>query len=224
MRQLLLATVLLPALVHADGLTVDKVYHPYVQPLEREMEVRMTSADGEERYRFGLGQSVSDRVFVEAYFIAKDDNNHLTLDAIELEAKWQLTEQGEYAVDWGVLFELEKQQHINAWEASAGLLMAKQWGQWVGTANVTVAYEWGQGINNEIESLLALQAKYRYGSFFEPGLEFYSSESGQALGPVLMGDIRLGQGKKVHWEVGSIFGLGYKAPDNNYRLLMEYEF
>ncbi|MBQ0724615.1 MAG: hypothetical protein KBT50_06805 [Cycloclasticus sp.] len=104
------------------------------------------------------------------------------------------------------------------------LVDGKAQGQWVGTANVSVAYEWGQDINNGIESLLALQAKYRYGSFFEPGIEFYSRESGQALGPVLMGDIRLGQGGKVHWEVGSIFGLGYKVPDNNYRLLMEYEF
>tara|TARA_R110002095_G_scaffold76427_4_gene65325 strand:+ start:1069 stop:1743 length:675 start_codon:yes stop_codon:yes gene_type:complete len=224
MKRLLLCFVLLPCSTLADSLSVDKVYHPYVQPLEREIEVRMVSADGEEFYRLGLGKSLSDKLFVEAYLIGKDDNNHLSLNAYEIEAKWQLTEQGEYAVDWGLMFELERVLHDDTWEISTSLLMEKEWGKWVAAANLSLIAEWGNEINNEFETALALQTRYRYSRYIEPAIEFYSSESGQAIGPVVMGDIRLGNAKKLHWEVGSIFGLGYKGPDNTWRLLMEYEF
>jgi hypothetical protein len=224
MKRFLLCFALLPCSTSADSLSVDKVYHPYVQPLEREIEVRMVSADGEEFYRLGLGKSLSDKLFVEAYLIGKDDNNHLSLNAYEIEAKWQLTEQGEYAVDWGLMFELERVLHDDTWEISTSLLMEKEWGKWVAAANLSLIAEWGNEINNEFETALALQTRYRYSRHIEPAIEFYSSESGQAIGPVVMGDIRLGNAKKLHWEVGSIFGLGYKGPDNTWRLLMEYEF
>ena len=49
-KQLYFAALLinLPLICNADGVAVDKVYHPYVQPLEREAEWRMISADGEQ--------------------------------------------------------------------------------------------------------------------------------------------------------------------------------
>jgi len=210
--------------VAASEFSVDKVYHPYVQPLERELEWRMLSGDGQQLHRFGIGKSLSDSLFVEGYLIAEDNHHHFSLAALELEAKWQLTEQGEYGADWGVLFELEHEQHDDTWALSSGLLMEKEWGRWVGAANFIIEYEWGNEIKNELESSLALQARYRYSAKLEPAIEFYSNENGQAVGPVVMGDIRLAHAKKIHWEVGSIFGLGYKGPDSTLRLLVEYEY
>jgi len=224
MKKLLIIFAVLPGLSFADSGVVDKIYHPYVQPLETEVEWRMISADDEQLYRLGLGTSLSDRLFVEAYLIAKDEQNHLAVEAFEIEAKIQLTEQGEYDVDWGLLFELEKVQHEDTWEASTGVLMEKEWGKWTGTANAHIIYEWGSEIDNELESLLALQARYRYSRAIEPAIEFYSSENGQAMGPVILGDIRLDRANKLHWEAGSIFRLGDKGPSNTWRFLMEYEF
>ncbi len=220
----LFITALYPGLLLADSGAVDKVYHPYVQPLEREFEWRMLSEGGGQTYRLGLGQSITDKVFVEGYLIAKDVGNHLKLEAYEIEAKWQLTEQGEYAADWGLLFELEKLQHDDTWESSVGVLVEKQWGRWVGAANVKLIYEWGPEIEDELETALASQIRYRYKPYLEPAVEFYSSDQGVALGPVIMGDIRLQAAKKVHWEVGSIFGINSVAPNNTWRLLVEYEF
>jgi len=224
MKKLLIIFAVLPSLSFADGGVVDKVYHPYVQPLETEIEWRMISADDEQLYRLGLGKSLSDRLFVEVYLIAKDEQNHLALEAFEIEAKIQLTEQGEYDVDWGLLFELEKEQHDDTWEASSGVLMEKEWGKWTGTANAHIIYEWGNEVDDELESLLALQARYRYSRAIEPAIEFYSGENGQAMGPVILGDIRLDHANKLHWEAGSIFRLGDKGPSNTWRFLMEYEF
>ena len=35
--------LLIPKLAYADGIVVDKVYHPYVLPFERELEWRLLS-------------------------------------------------------------------------------------------------------------------------------------------------------------------------------------
>ena len=218
----ILFSIGLTSVVYADGLAIDKVYHPYVQALEREFEWRMISADGEQKHRLGIGKSLSDRLFVEGYFIVS--NNENSIDAYELEAKWQLTEQGEYAVDWGVILELEKDRYDNNWELATGLLMEKEWGTWTGSANLRAIYEWGETINAELESALALQARYRYSRYFEPALEFYSGQNTRGIGPVIMGDIKFSAGKKLHWEVGNIIGLDSSTPDNTWRFLTEFEF
>jgi len=209
----------------ADDLAIDKLYHPYVQALERELEWRMISADNQQLHRLGLGTSLSNRLFIEAYLIAEEKGGgKLEISDYELEAKWQLSEQGEYAIDWGMIVELEKKRHENDWEFATGLLMEKEWGQWVGSANVWVIYEWGDTIKEEVESALALQLRYRYSRHFEPAIEFYSGQNTRALGSSIMGDIKLTGRKKWHWEAGIILGLDDKTPDNMWRLLSEFEF
>lgn len=227
MKVLLFINIFLACITSAsaDGLAIDKVYHPYVQELEREVEWRMISADGEQKHRFGIGTSLSDRLFIEVYVIAKDDtNNNLRVADYEIEAKWQLTEQGEYSIDWGVIAELEKSRYDNNWELATGVIAEKEWGRWVGTANLWAIYEWGDTIKNELESALSLQARYRYSRKLEPAIEFYSGENTLGLGPVLMGDVKLSGRKKLHWEAGVIMGLDSKTPDNTWRLLTEFEF
>jgi hypothetical protein len=206
----------------ADSTAIDKVYHPYVQPLEREIEFRMISADDEQKYRLGLGKSLSDRFFIEGYVIAS--NNENSLDAVELEGKWQLTEQGEYSADWGVLVELEKDRHENNWELATALLMEKEFGRWVNTTNLKIIYEWGTRIDSELESALAMQMRYRYSRLFEPAIELYSGQNTRAIGPVVMGDVKFDGPKKLHWEAGLLLGVDDKTPDTTWRLLTEYEF
>ena len=45
------------------------------------------------------GSSLTDRLFIEAYLIADEDRGDFEISEYELEAKWQLTEQGEYSID-----------------------------------------------------------------------------------------------------------------------------
>ena len=216
----------------ADGAVIDKIYHPYVQPLEQEFEFRTVLQDEQpgrddhmQLYRIGYGRSLTDRLFVEVYLIGeRSDNEGFQIEAYELEALWQLTEQGEFSADWGLLFELEREKALNIWEFSTALLAEKEWGKWSSTANVNVTYEWGRDIENEIESSLGLQLRYRYSSGIEPGIEFYSGEDTRALGPVLLGQIKLGGKRKLKWELGAIFGLDADSPNQTLRLLTEIEF
>ncbi len=216
----------------ADGSNIDKVYHPYVQPLEREIEWRALyqsdndkQKDGVQKHRFGYGQSINENWFAELYLIGnRTRQDSFEIDEIELEAIWQITEQGEYAADWGMLFELDRALDENITEVSASLLAERQWGRWVGTANLALIYEWGSDIDNEAETALALQGKYRYSRALEPAIEVYSSEGGLGAGPVLVGSQRLGGGRKLRWEAGVIYGLDEDAAHRTYRLMLEFEF
>jgi len=216
----------------AGATVIDKIYHPYVHPLEQEFEWRASlqnrqpgKADHLQRYRFAYGRSLGEKWFAEAYLVGQNaDNRSFDLEDYELEALRQLTEQGEYWADWGVLFELEKASGHDAWEFSTGLLAEKEWGQWSGTANLFVMQKWGADISEDREIRLGLQARYRYARFFEPALELYSGENTRAIGPAVIGQVRLGSGRQLGWEAGVIFGLDSKSADTTLRFLLEFEF
>jgi hypothetical protein len=227
------ALAILSTRVLADGTAIDKVYHPYVDPLEWEAEWRMILQDedpatGQNRrqlHRLGLGRAVSEFVFAELYLIgAKSADDKLDLYAYEAEVLWQLSEQGEFFIDYGLLFELEKEHQEEAWEAAATVLLEKEFGSFSGTANLGLIYEWGNDIRDEWETSLALQGRYRYSPRFEPALELYSGENTRALGPVLMGMEKFAPMKALRWEMGVIFGLDSETADYTVRALLEYEF
>lgn len=109
-------------------------------------------------------------------------------------------------------------------ELSAGLLIEKEWGRVVGALNTLIELEHRDDISNEIEIIGAVQMRYRYSRHLEPALELYLNQDTFALGPAIMGDIRLGIAKKVHWEFGVIYGLDDSTPDQTIRALIEYEF
>lgn len=224
-RYLMLLLLLANMPVMADGSAVDKVYAPYVQLLEQELEWRLSDADGQQRQRLGYGQSLTDSLFVEGYLIGEDTpDNDLRLQAYEVEALWQLTEQGQYSFDWGLVSEFEWQRDNDDWEAATALITSKSWGRWVATSNFWLKYEWQEDGNKEFETALALQGRYRLASWFEPALEFYAGENTRALGPVATGDVRLQPGKKLHWELGALTGLNSKTADVTWRALLEFEF
>ena len=223
-KRCLALSLLLPTMVMADNLAIDKVYHPYVQAMEKEVEWRLVAADGDHLQRLGIGRALTDRIFVEGYLIAAEEGDTFRLQGYELETRLQLTEQGEYAIDWGLLLELEKAHEEDEYELATAFLMEKQWGRWVGAANLWLEYEWGDAVKDEFETATALQARYRLSPEFEPAVEFYGGENPRALGPVAMGDIRFAAGKKLHWETGVLLGLSKKTPDATLRVLAEYEF
>lgn len=224
-----IGTMLISSAVSADGLSIDKVYHPYVQPLERELEFRWLYFDqnannDNQIYRLGYGQSVSENLFLEAYVIGDKSNNSSSINAYEFEAKWQLTEQGQYAADWGLLFEYERGRDRGIRELSTTLMVEREWGRIVGTGNFSMAFESGADIDNELETSAAMQVRYRYSRALEPAIELYSAQDTLALGPVVMGEQRFGIRKKLHWELGLIAGISNETPDSTVRALAEFEF
>jgi hypothetical protein len=218
--------------VLADGLVIDKVYHPYVDALETELELRALFQDEQpgrntpaQIYQMSLGKAFSDAVFAEVYLHgAKDRTGDFSTDAWEVEVKWQLSEQGEYWADYGLLFEYEDESRLDAHEFTMGFLAEKEIGSWSTAANLFLIREWGQDIEAEFETAFALQTRYRLRPGFEPGIEVYAGQDTRGIGPVLQGTLRTGVRRSLHWEAGLVFGLGKQSPDQTWRFLLEYEF
>lgn len=218
-------------LVHTNAFAdITRVYHPYVDPLEREIEFRLTQSHDDidkhtNLYSLGYGQAVSEKLFLEAYIIGSEsDDSGADVEAFEAEALYQLTDKGSRAVDYGILIELERENENNITEAGATLLMEKEFDATSLTTNLGVIYEFGSGIDNEIDTLLRLQWRYRYQPSLEPALELYLDEYDKAAGPALIGLWRLSPGQKLRWETGLLFAIDDETPDTILRFSFEYEF
>ncbi|MBJ2127947.1 hypothetical protein JC525_03255 [Alteromonas sp. IB21] len=215
--------------VRADNFTVDKVYHPYVLPFEREFEWRLTSRQNDDgnvlMQRFSFGHALSEFLILEAYVVgARDENEDFGVEGYELELRWMMTEQGQYWADWGTLFELEKQHNTDDWEVKAGLLTEKEFGQFSLTTNITVVYEWGETVANEWESEFKAKFRYRWLPEIQPGVEVYVAEDFIGVGPAFMGIKRYDRQKQLKWELGFIAGLNGDSKDHTLRMSLEYEF
>ena len=223
---LFLASYCLPA-----SAEIDKVYHPYVEAYKSEIEYRLLykndtnpSRDGIQYHRLSFGHSLTERFSMEAYVIGKNlPAKSFSIDAYELEAKLQLTEQGEHWSDWGLLFELERDTEINKWESGLTLLWEKEWGDIITTANFGLDYETGAGVNDEFETALHSQIRYRWSRYFEPAIELYMDEESRSIGPVFLGSKKIGV-NKLKWELGFMFGFDDRTANQNIRFLLDYEF
>jgi len=232
-RRFLLTAIALCAVFssngYADNFTVDKVYHPYVLPFEREFEWRLTSRQNDDgnvlMQRFSFGHALSEFMILETYLVgARDENQDFGLESYEVELRWMMTEQGRYWADWATLFELEKQHNTDDWAVKAGILTEKEFGQFSLTTNISLVYEWGQTVENEWESEFKAKFRYRWIPEVQPGLEVYVAEDFIGVGPAFMGIKRFDRQKQLKWELGFIAGLNGDSKDHTLRMSLEYEF
>jgi hypothetical protein len=213
----------------ADGLVVDKVYHPYVIANEQEFEWRLLSSHMDKGnrlgQRLGYGHSFGERVAVEIYMLGeRDSQENFGLQAYEIEARWMITEQGQFWADWGMLFELEKQHQIDNWEAKIGVLAEKEFGKSSLTTNLFAIREWGQTLQSEWESQFRMQYRYRFILEIQPAIELYMGEDFVGIGPAIMGLHRYTAQRQIKWELGLITEVGHAGKDQTLRLDLEFEF
>lgn len=215
--------------VQADGMVVDKVYHPYVLANEREVEWRLMSSQTDTvnrlAQRLGYGFAFAEDKTIEFYAIGeRDDDNNFGLTGFEIEMRWMLTEQGEFAVDWGALFEIEKREGVDDYEITTGLILEKEFGKLSMTLNGFAIYEWGETLESEWETEFRAQVRYRYLSALQPAFEMYLGEDFVGIGPAIMGTYRFDGLKQLKWEAGFISELSQSGKDHSLRIAIEYEF
>lgn len=227
---LILALSLQISTARADGSTIGKIYEPYVQPLEKELEYMALYEDENAVFKdklmshqLSLGTAVSEHWAVEGA-TTYAGSPYSGVDKYELELRRQLTEQGEYDSDWGMMAGIEKDRTRDAWEVSMGLLNTKEWRRWQFTSNLFLIREWGKKINSEYEGSFSFQGKYRYSAAFEPGLEMFLSEDTRAFGPMLTGQFQLAAPNKLLWQASVLIGTKKTTPDETVKFQLEYEF
>lgn len=229
MRNVWFVLLILPALANAS---VSKVYDPYVNAYESELEYRAVFDDGDSRdarhrltqvvgFATGVIESVALEVSTSHYEISGGANE---LRHTEMEVFWQLTEQGEYDSDWGMSLSVERNHAKNYWETSSKILMAHDFDHTSLILNAGLNYSWGHGVDNEFEADLRGAYVWRYKPVLEPSIEFHTSESLTAVGPMLGGKYRLGAGSALMWRTGVMFGVDSYTPNNLIKLEIEFEF
>lgn len=213
---------------------MDKIYDPYVEQGETEIEARgLHNLDnGDYETRLGIGYGVTSRWFVEGYLTGEREHGTFKVNEAELESKFQLTGQGQYWADFGLLAELEKKLDQDQWEFKAGPIIQKQFGRFVATTNLLLEKKFGNDTPNDdfgrredkLAFLGAAQLKYRLQPTLEPAVQYYSDDGSQYAGPALTGSHRFGGRQKLKWELGLLFGVNDKAPDSQLRWQAEWEF
>jgi hypothetical protein len=201
------------------------VYHPYVNAYEREVEVAFARRDGRTLQSLSLGYAWNERVSTELYLLREfATHSGPRAQGHELEVTVQLTEPGEFASDWGLLFEAADANGLDHHELAAGVLWERALpGRWVAAANVLVEYEFGDDVDAEFEAALRAQLRYRAGPALEPAIELYLDDLDHAIGPSLQGTWRLAPRRQLRWQAGVFLGLDATTPDS-VRAALELEF
>ena len=217
------------------------VYSPLVEYGERAIEIRghydfdsNPDLDGGQAYKLEYEWTPMERWLTEVLVeYEREPGEQLTATEIASENIFQLTEQGKYWADFGLLAEYAyslERGGANALEVA--LLGQKDWGRNEVRVNLVFEQELEDGADLEME--YRWQYRYRLDERYEPGIEMYGgagewgdlgnfNEHEQQLGPGLYGKFRTDDGA-VKYELALLFGLTDETPSETVRFMIEYEF
>ncbi len=218
-----------------SALAGKSVTSPYVELGELEIESKTQididddAANEKVEQSFEVEYGVTDFMAVEAAIEFEDKaGNDLETKKAEIEAKFQLTETGEYFVDTGLKVGYEYSLSAGTDSVGAKLLFGKKLQEWEHLANLGISREVGENSSDNEAYEVAWKTKYRYSSNFEPGFEYYgdfgdttTNYDGQShrIGPTAYGDIG-----PIGYDAGILVGISDAAPDATLKLNLEYEF
>ncbi len=233
-----LALILSP-FVHAG--TDEYIFLPGVTYGESEIDFKYgTAKQGEERIgaaSLGFGYGVTPRWFTEFYAKYHHTGSEGTrFDAWEWENKFQLTEVGQYPVDFGAVIELERPQvRSEGYELRIGPLMQTEFGKVQLNANILFQRHFRAEGPQRTELGYQWQTKYRLQPEFEIGLQGFGdvgewhhwaprNEQSHRLGPAVLGKFALGNRRAIKYNAAWLIKASDAAPSKNFRMQMEYEF
>jgi len=222
-----------------DSGAVKKVYSPTNEYRELELEARGNynfddddKPSGLTTQKYAVGYGFTQRLFLELYGeVEKEASGEFEVEALELEARYQLFEQGHYWLDAGLYgsyeYRLERGQGPDKIEAK--LLLEKPMLRFTHRANVIFESEVGTNASNDIETGLAWSSRYRMRQSFEPGFELHSTFGAiDDFSPVdtqthLIGPVVYGKLGSFKYDIGYLFGATDVSPRGMLKWILEYE-
>lgn len=212
------------------------VYSPYVTKGQSELEIRGyrqrdgdPSLNGARAYEIAVGHAFTDWWRPELYLgeYAREPGQAQQRVGNEFENIFQLTPQGEYWADVGLVLSFERNVQPGVPNAvEFGPLLAKQSGRFDHRLNLIWEKEVGGGASGKYEFRSAYSLTYRVTPALAPGFEAYlrPSDNSFQVGPVLSGELRGGGGSELEYRVGVVFGVNAAAPNQTFLAHLEYEF
>ena len=226
----------------------DYVYTPNVEYGERELDFKFgsgkpPSGDRQQANSIGFGYGATEYWFTEVYLkYEREGNMGNHLDAVEFENKFQLTETGKYPVDVGFITEIEiPRQNGDSYEFRFGPLFQTEFRKLQLNGNLLFERHYrgnanfDDGAPHNMEIGYQWQAKYRWLREFEYGLQGFG-EMGKwnawdardlqnhRMGPAVFGKIGVGNHQSITYNAAWLIGASKAAPDNTFRMQVEYEF
>jgi hypothetical protein len=222
----------------------DYVYVPAVEYGEKEIDfktgtAKLQNGDRAQVSSIGFGYGVTEYWFTEVYFKHEREGSD-TLSIGEWENKFQLTETGQYPVDVGLITELDAPLSGNApWELKLGPLFQTEFGKVQLNTNLLFERAFGKadedGAPHTTEFSYQWQIKYRWQPAFEYGLQGMGElgkwndwnkqlDQIHQAGPAVFGKIALGNRQAIKYNAAWLFGTSQAAPNNTFRIQVEYEY
>ena len=222
----------------------DYIYTPMVEPGEKELDFKYGSAKQQDGSHttvssLGLGYGVNASWFTELYLKSeREAGDGLTL--AEWENKFQLTEAGQYPIDLGLIVEIEAPLNNGhePWEFKIGPLFQRDFGKMQVNGNLLFERKFASNDADETyvtEMSYQWQVKYRLKSEFEFGTQGFgevgewnhwekAGAQNHRLGPAVFGKVALANKQAIKYNAAYLFGISDAAPNNTFRMQLEYEF
>lgn len=213
------------------------VSSPYVSKGELEIEAKTeyhidddNDVDGAWEQSFEVGYGITDYIGVEAGIeFADAPGEDLETKALEVEAKVQFTEKGQYFIDSGVKLEYGYNTSGEPDDIGAELLLAKAYDRFSHGMNIGIGTEVGDDSDDRGALDVSWKTEYEISETFSLGFEYYGDfgdmtdeydDQEHLIGPVAYGDFIYG----AEYEAGILFGISEASPDAALKLNFGYEF
>lgn len=242
-QMLLLLSVSIAALRSAAGHAADyQVYPPYVNAGENEIEARAYTSGGAgpesdsvRAVKFAAGRGITNWWASEFYLEAEQEfGETLKLEEFEWENRFQLTPQGRYPVDIGLLNENEIPRFGgDPYQLAIGPTLERDFGRLVSMLDLLAVHQYGANATPGMSLQYRAHVEYRWRRNLTPLAELYASNSFGAsavepaqlqLGPGVGGQLQLGPARSLNWAVVALFGGARASPSATLLLRAEYEF
>lgn len=226
--------------VNAD----EYLFIPLVTQGERELDFHFGTASGgpQTASQSNAGISIGTGV-TQHWFTALDIEyqqqpaSGTRLDALEWENILQFGEPGEWPVDVGMVFNVERAQNsFEGWTARFGPLLQKEFGRIEANLNLLAGRRWESSLPTTNLFGYQGQVKFRYSEPLEIGVQSFGRFSGggqnwapwpnqvQRVGPVVLGRLKQPRERSLTYNFAVLFGTTARSPDTTVRLQFEYEF
>jgi high-affinity iron transporter len=222
-----------------------QVYSPNVVKGEKEFELRSFKSWGvhpsagsespEKSVKLAMGYSPTDFWATEVYVnYAQNPDESLKIEEFEWENRFQLTPQGEYWADMGLLTELEIPRYSHdPYEFKIGPMFSKDIDRLTVQLNLLAAHQYGTNAASGVELSYRSKVQYRYKRAFSPLIEAYGQPVGKIgqwghpqhqLGGGFAGQAHMGRGENFKYSAVVLWGVSQQAADTTGVLRLEYEF
>jgi hypothetical protein len=247
----LVGLVLLLGAAHALAVSADEyLFTPTVTQGEREIDWHFGTGSSGEKTRtesdtglaFGIGVTQHWFTALDIEYRKKSPFG-TTFDALEWENTLQIGEPGQWPLDLGMVFNVEKPYGTSSgspkaepWSVRFGPLLQRDIGKVEVNFNLLFTRFLQGSAFSDMQLAYQSQIKYRYSRPLEVGIQVFGrfSSGGQTwapypqqvqrLGPVVLGRLPLPHERSLSYNLAFLMGTTQRSPDQTLRFQVEYEF